>query len=249
MQPVPPPAAPTIRNTIHQTVVHLHPTTCQYIQNRLSVRTGGGVVLLVRQAAVQPPRDRLIDESRPALTARRLLRVLSAESARQTLRPFYQRLFQELLVRERETYRGRPARSLLLVQSVLGRRQTLTALERFSLRLTERRDASMLRRLLDRVYVRRIRWEEEAPSVRRYVKREAAVPEELYCLPTAGRATPPPPPPVEREAARGPATEPLEAPPPPALHLGDGDFRLLVRGVADALDRRNRLDALRRGGE
>jgi len=248
MRPVPPPAAPTIRNTVHQTVVHLHPTTYQYIQNRLSVGKGGGVVLLVRQAAAQPPRDRLIDESRPALTARRLLRVLSAESARQTLRPFYQGLFQKLLAREREAYRGKPAQSLLLLQSVLGRQQTLTALRRFCFQLTERRDVSTLRRFIDRVYVRRIRREEEEAPVRRYAKREAAVPEELRRLPTARRVPPPPPPPVEREEAQEPVREPVEPPPPAFLHLSDGDFRMLVRGVADALGRQSRLDALRRGG-
>jgi len=236
-----------IRNTVHQTVVHVHPTTYQYIQNRLSAGKGGGVVLLVRQAAAQPPRDRLIDESRPALTARRLLRVLSAESARQTLRPFYRGLFQELLAREREAYRGKPAQSLLLLQSVLGRRQTLTALRRFCLQLAERRDVSVLRRFIDRVYVHRIRREEEGAPAQRYAKREAAVPEELRRLPTAKRVPPPPPPP-EREEGREPAGEPGEPSPPAALRLSGGDFRMLVRGVADALGRQSRLDALRRGG-
>lgn len=119
-----PPAPRVIQNTVHQTVIHLHQTTRRYTLSRLSaVGTGrGAAVLLVRQAAVQPVRDGAVDASRPALAARRLLRLLSAESARQTLRPFYQKLFRELLARELEEHRSRPAQSLLLARRVLGRR-------------------------------------------------------------------------------------------------------------------------------
>jgi len=248
-QSVPPPAPRIIQNTVHQTVVHLHQTTHQHILNCLSaVGDGrGNTTLLVRQTALPPPPDGAMDESRPALAARRLLRVLSTVSARQTLRPFYRELLQELLAREREEYRGKPARSLLLVQNILGRSQTLAVLRRFFRETAQRR--SMIHSLIYHSYVRRYRQNGERGLLPRYARRELAVPEELRSLYVAKRLPPPRQQP-EPEDAPKPREKPQRPIPPAAgaLSLSEADFQGLVRGVADALNRQSRLDSLRRGG-
>jgi len=175
-----------------------------------------------------------------------MLRILSTHSARQTLRPFFQKLLQELLAREGEDYRGNPARSLLLVQHILGRRQARTVLERFYRETTQCR--FMTHSFLYRTCVHRFQHEGESGRIPRYVRRELAVPEDLRELHVAKRLPPPQPPP-ETQPARAPQEEP-EKPAPPAgeLSLSEADFRVLVRGVADALGRQSRLDTLRRGG-
>ncbi len=220
-RPVPPPAPRIIQNTIHQTVVHLHQTTHQHILNRLSAAGDGrgNTTLLVRQTALPPPPDGAMDESRPALAARRLLRILSTESARQTLRPFYRGLLQELLAREREEYQGKPARSLLLVQNILGRRQMLAVLRRLYRETTERN------------FVLRFRQDGESG---------------LYI---AKRLPPPPRPPEPKEVPEPREGPQKPAPPPAGgLSLSEADFQVLVRGVADVLGRKSQLDSLRRGG-
>lgn len=250
VQPVQPPAPRIIQNTVHQTVVHLHQTTHQHILNRLSAaRDGqGNTMLLVKQTAMQPASASAIDDSRPALAARRMLRVLSTESARQTLRPFYRNVLQELLERERDEYRNKPAQSLLLVQSMLGRHQTLTTLRRFYRRTTEQLDSSVFHSLIYRKYIRHIQQDGEGGFVHRYVNRELSVPEDLRLLPVAKRLPPPPPP--EHETVREPQTALPKPSPPPAygLRLSNNDFQMLVRGVADVLGRQSRLNSLRRGG-
>lgn len=220
-----PPAPRIIQNTVHQTVIHLHQTTYQHIQSRLSAAGAGrgAAVLLVRQAAVQPARDSTADASRPALAARRLLRLLSAESARQTLRPFYQGLFRELLDRELEERRGRPAQSLLLARRVLGRR-TL--------------DSFILHSLVYRRYLCQIQQDGERYLLHRSAGPRRALPEEPPHPPAAERE---PDHPVLKEGTRAGAA-------PAGLRLSGAEFRLLVRGVADALGRQGRLDTLRRGG-
>jgi len=160
-----------------------------------------------------------MDGSRPSLAARRLLRILSTQSARRTLRPFYRGLFQELLAREREEYRGKPARSLLLVQTILGRRQMLAVLRRSYRETTERN------------FVLRFRQDGESS---------------LY---VAKRLPPPKRPPEPEEAHRPREEPQTPAPPPAGgLSLSEAEFQTLVRGVAGILSRQSRLDALRRGG-
>lgn len=249
--PVPPPAPRIIQNTVHQTVVHLHQTTHQHILNRLSAARDaqGNTTLLVRQAAARPSSDGPMDESRPVLAARRMLRVLSTESARQTLRPFYRDMLRELLEREREEYRGKPAHSLLLVQRVLGRSRTLSTLRRFYHQAAERLDGSIFHSLVYRRYVRHIQQEEDGGLVYRYAGGELDVPEELCRLPAAKRVSPSSQPPPEPEEERGP--EKGRPDPPPVEHvlpLTERDFQALVRGVASALGRQSRLESLRRGG-
>ncbi len=248
-RPVPPPAPRIIQNTVHPTGGPLHPTTHPHILNRLSAAGDGrgNTTLLVRQTALPPPPDGAMDESRPALAARRMLRVLSTVSARQTLRPFYRELLRELLAQEREEYRGKPARSLLLIQNILGRRQTLAVLRRLYRETVERR--SIVRGLFCRGHVLRFPRDGESGLIPRYARRELAPPEELRRLYVAKRLPPPQPPP-EPEGAPEPREEPQKPAPPPAggLSLSEADFQGLVRGVADALNRRSRLDSLRRGG-
>lgn len=250
VQPVQPPAPRIIQNTVHQTVVHLHQTTHQQILNRLSAaRDGqGNATLLVKQIAMQPASAGAIDDSRPALAARRMLRVLSTESARQTLRPFYRNVLQELLERERDGYRNKPAQSLLLVQRMLGRHQTLATLRRFYLRTTEQLDSSIFHSLFYRKYIRHIQQDGEGGFVHRYVNRELSVPEDPRLLPAAKRLPPSPPP--EDETVREPQVPPKKPAPLPAngLYLSSSDFQILARGVADILGRQSRLNSLRRGG-
>lgn len=249
-RPVPPPVPRIIHNTVHQTVVHLHQTTHQHILNRLSAAKDprGNTTLLVRQAAAGPAPDGPTDESRPALAARRMLRVLSTESARQALRPFYREMLQGLLEEKREEYRGRPAHSLLLVQTALGRRRTLDALRRFYRQIVNQMERSSLQSLIYRGSVRHIWRDETGGLTYRYARRETDGPEGFCRLQAAKRVSAPIPPP-EREEPREP--EKRRPDPPPAergLRLTDREFQVLVRGVADALGRQSRLESLRRGG-
>jgi len=245
-RPVPPPAPRIIRNTVYQTVVHLHQTTHPHIQNRLPAAGNGRGGLLVLRQAVPPPEPAGLDGSRPALTARRMLRILSAESARQTLRPFFRERLRELLVRERETYRGRPAQSLALLQGVLGRGLLRETLCRLCRRTVEARDSAVLCSLVHPGLFQLLRWGGEA-GLGRYARRELAVPEELRRL-SAARRLPPLPPPAQ-EPALASREEPKEPPPSAAGYpLSGSGFQALVRGVADALGRQSRLESLRRGG-
>ena len=251
VQTVQPPAPRIIQNTVHQTVVHLHQTTHQHLRSQITARAGGQghTTLLVRQSAASPAEGSVIDPSRPAWTARRLLRILSMESARQTMRPFYQAMFQGFWEQERETRRGKPEQSLLLVQSILGRHQTLATLRRFYQRTVEQLDDAVFHTLIRRQSVRYIRQEENGGFLHRYARRETPVPEDLRYLPAAKRLASPPQPPPEREAAPGRQAEAQkQAPPENGFRMSGSDFQILVRGVADALSRQSRLDSLRRGG-
>lgn len=251
VQTVQPPAPRIIQNTVHQTVVHLHQTTHQHIRSQITARAGGQghTTLLVRQSAASPAEGSVIDSSRPAWTARRLLRILSMESARRTMRPFYQEMFQGFLEQAQEAHRGKPAQSLLLVQRLLGRHQTLTTLRRFYQRTVEQLDGAILRRLICRQFVRTIRQEQSDGFIYRYAKREMPVPEDLRRLAVAKRHSLPPPPPPEQEVDPVRQAEPQKPlPPSNPTCLSGSDFQALVRGVADALSRQSRLDTLRRGG-
>ena len=249
VQTVQPPAPRIIQNTVHQTVVHLHQTTHQHIRSQIIAGADGRnrTTLLVRQSAAFPAEERVMDPSRPAWTARRLLRILSMESARQTMRSFYQEMFRGFLEQEREAHRGRPAQSLLLVQSVLGRHQTLATLRRFYRRTVEQLDGTILHSLVRRRYVRYVRQDAEGGFIHRYAGREAPVPEDLRRLSAAKRFLPPMQTPPEREPDH--EVEPQkQVLPANGLQLSGSDFQLLVRGVADALNRQSRLASLRQGG-
>lgn len=181
------------------------------------------------------------------LSARRLLRILSMESARRTMFPFYREMFTAFLTQEREERRRKPAQSLLLAESLLGRYQTLNTLRRFYRQTSEKLDGFILRSLTCRRYIRYIRQEEGGGFVHRHVLQETG--EEPRPLPAAKRLPPSPHFPAEQ----GPDYEPwggLQKPPPPASgpHLSGSEFQFLVQGVADALHRQSRLASLRRGG-
>lgn len=251
VQTVQPPAPQIIQNTVHQTVVHLHQTTHQHLRSQITASAGerGRTTLLVRQSAALPEEENTMDPSRPAWTARRLLRILSMESARQTMRPFYQEMFQGFWERQREEHRGKPAQSLLLVQSILGRHQTLATLRRFYRQTVEKLDGTIFHSLIRRQYVRYIRQDESGGFTHRYASREAPVPEDLRRLPAAKRFPPSPQSPPEREYDRERLAEAQKpAPPANSFRLSGSDFQVLVRGVADALSRQSRLNSLRRGG-
>ena len=103
------PAPQIVHNTVHQTVVHLHQTTYKHEFNRVAAAGNGITELIVRQAPSHPlPEDR-IDPSRPTLIASKLLRVLSTDSAQKVLEPFFCRMVQRILEREREVWRSRPS--------------------------------------------------------------------------------------------------------------------------------------------
>ena len=252
VQTVQPPATKIIQNTVHQTVVHLHQTTHQHLRSQITARAGGQghTTLLVRQNAALPAEENAMDPSRPAWTARRLLRILSMESARQAMRPFYQKMFQGFWEQQREEYRGKAAQSLLLVESILGRHQTFTTLHRFYRPAAEKLNGAIFHSLIRRQYVRYIRQDESGGFLHRYASREVPVPEDLRYLSTAKRFPLSPQPPPEREHDRERQAEAQKPAPPPenSFRMSGSDFQILVRGVAGALSRQSRLESLRRGG-
>lgn len=248
-QPVRQPAPRIVHNTVHQTAVHLHQTVHQHIHRRYSAAGRRHTAPPVPTAAVQQAGAAAIDASRPAWTARGLLRILSTESARRTMRPFYQRVLGDLLIREREEYRGRPARALLLVETLLGRRRTLAVLDRFLRRTTERLEARALHRLLYRRSVQRREAGASVILLRRYALRELVLPGDLRRLPAARPPALPAALPQREPAARPPEQTPLAGQAVRGgLPFSEAHLQLLVRRVVDALDRQLRLESLRQGG-
>lgn len=252
VQTLQPPAPKIIQNTVHQTVVHLHQTTHQHLRSQITASAGGRehTTLLVRQSTALPAEENLMDPSRPMWTARRLLRILSMESVHHAMRPFYQKMFQGFWEQQREEYRRRPAESLLMVQSILGRHQTLATLRRFYRQTVEKLDGAIFHSLIRRQYVRYIRQDGDGGFLYRYASREVPVPEELRYLSTAKRFPPSPQPPTEREDSQERQAE-TQKPAPPlenGFRMSGSDFQILVRGIADALSRQSRQDSLRRGG-
>ena len=106
---VPPPAPRIIQNTVHQTVVHLHQTTHQRVFNHFTTAGYGTTALIVRQAPAPPAPEDGIDSSRPTLIARKLLRILSTDSAQRVLQPFFYRIYQGFREQEREIWHSRPS--------------------------------------------------------------------------------------------------------------------------------------------
>lgn len=228
--------------------MHLHQTVHRHIHRHLSSAGQWRAAPPVRPAPLRQADAAIADASRPAWTARRLLRILSTESARRTVRPFYQRIFRDLLTQEREQYRGRPAQALGLVRTLLGRRQTLEALRRLLRQTTQRLEATTLHVLAERRSVRRREEHEAVVLRRRYVLRELPVPDDLRRLPAARPAAPP-----EGPLQREPTSPPRKQPPEPAaaqrgFSRSEAEFQLLLRRVVDELGRQARLEALRQGG-
>ena len=251
VQPVQPPAPRIIHNTVHQTVLHLHQTTHQHIRSQVTVRTDGHgrAALLVRQNAAIQANESVMDPSRPVWTARRLLRILSMESARRTMRPFYREMFRGFLEQEREAHRGKPAQSLLLVQSILNRRQTLDVLRRFYQRTSESLDRTFLYSLIFRRYVRTIKQAGTHTLIRTYAARELPVPDDLRHLPTVRRFSPPLEPQIQQPAVQNvDAKERTLSKQEDMFRINDAGFNILARRVADMLGRQQRLESLRRGG-
>lgn len=236
-RPAPPPAPRIIQNTVHQTVVHLHQTTHQHIRSWIAAGTGGrGPVLLVRQTAPPPGNGHIMDPSRPVRTARRLLRILSTESVRRIMLPFYRKLFRGFW--EQGERLGKPSRPLP-AEALPNHRPYR--------RIGEPPAGTILRSRVFRRHVRITVQTGEHIFFRRYTVRELPVPADLRCLPAARRIPPAPEPP-----AQAPASLPAETkgPPKPAgtLLLDDAGLRILTGRVAEELGRQNRLESLRRGG-
>ncbi len=237
VRPVPPPAPRIIHNTVHQTVIHLHQATHRHIRSWMTAGSGGRrPALLVRQAAPFPGRENAMDPSRPVRTARRLLRILSTESVRRTMLPFYQEMFKGF--REQADRREKPFRPLP-AEAVLD--------HRFYRRIGETLAGTILHSTIFRRYVRITEQTGEHVFLCRYAARELPVPSDLCRLPAALRIPPAPEPP-----AQAPAIRPAKGsgPPKPAgtFRLDDAGLRLLTGRVAEELGRQSRLESLRLGG-
>lgn len=135
-----------------------------------------------------------------------------------------------------------------LVQTVLGRRRTLDTLRRFYCHIVNCLDIFSLQNMIFRRSVRHIWRDETGGLVHRYARREPDVPEELCRLPAAKPVPSPMQPPEPEERREPEKRRPDPSPVEHGLRLTDRDFRVLVRGVADALGRQSRLESLRRGG-
>ncbi len=238
-----------IHNTIHQTVVHLHPASHCHTQSRITVQTArhGRAALLVGRAPAAPAAGHGLDLSRPSRIARRLLRILSMESARRIMRPFYQDMFRRFWAREREARPGKPAR--FLPPDFPDRRRTLCILYSLFRRTSRTLEETVLQSLLFRRYARTSQRAGERILLYRYAIRELPVAEDLRRLPPAGRVSPPPEPQVRGPAARAPERR-ESAPPKPegVFRLNGAEFQILVSRVADTLGRQRRLESLRQGG-
>lgn len=203
-----------VYQTVRQTVLHLH----QAAPGRYAPLPRAYGLRLLPAAA--PPQNREADDaSRPAQTARRLLRTF--ELTRRELRPFFGGIVRTVLREERERYRSRPAQAASFLWTLLRRREAVWTLTRFCRNTVEPL---------------------EGPERRAAVRRRPAAeePEVLPAVPPAKRQT------AEERPAPPPRPEPpvREAP----LMLSEAQFRALARDVAGLLGREARLEKLRRGG-
>ena len=270
--PEPPPPRPNIYNTVHRTVVHLHQTNVQQVRRQITAagrpRRDALLLLLPRLAALGGRSDRP-DPARPARTACALIRIFSRESAKRELRPFYRDVFRGVLREEQERYKSRPAQAVRLVWSLFGQHGALRTLRRFCLGAAERLGCfpvlgghtslyltacALMRSRVCRRYIRRL-WSREVLHVpRRCSGWEGPAADGLLCL-TAARSAALPPREVLERMALSVSRETAPARPAPGqgsaqgeMRLSEADFRALVRGVADSLERRSRLESLKKGG-
>lgn len=261
--PPPPRETKIIRNTVHQTVVHIHQTVLN--QSRVTtvrhLRQNAFLLLLPR---IQP-RPREPDYlSRPTRSAKLLVRIFSRESARRELRPFYSDVVRGVLKEEQERYRSRPTKAISLIWSLFGRPHAFRTLTRFYLSTVERinyvpalngPNALYLatgvpaHSRLYRRYVYQI-WSRSGIAPRYAVHTDSTA-EDLAQLSVARRGLLPSRQAVERliqESGGGQARQ-AEAPSSEREpHLSEREFRALVRGVTAAISRQSRLESLQQGG-
>lgn len=260
----PPRETKIIRNTVHQTVVHIHQTVLN--QSRITaVRYQRKDAFLLFLPQIQP-RPREPDYlSRPTRSAKLLVRIFSREGARRELRPFFSDVVLGVLKEEQERYRSRPTKAISLIWSLFGRPHAFRTLTRFYLSAVERLGSSIpVLNGPNALYLAT-----EAPTYSRFYRRyvyqmwnrsgiapryavhTGGTAEDLAQLPVARRGLLPSGQAVDRliqESGRGQARQ-AEAPTPKREpRLSEREFRALVRGVTAALSRQSRLESLRRGG-
>lgn len=267
----PPRETKIVRETVRQTVVHMHQTVLKQTFQRISA------VSYLRQDAfllvlpqIQSRRRELDDPSRPTRSAQMLVRIFSRESARRELRPFYSGVVRSVLKEEQERYKGRPTKAISLIWDLFGRPNAFRTLTRFYLGAVERLGSNYFPALNgpnalylatgvlthSRVYRRYIYhlWNRADSGVPpRYAVRVGSAEEDLARLSVARRSLILSREAVERliqetgggQARRADAPAPAPAQEP---RLSESQFRALVRGVADSLSRRSRLGTLQRGG-
>lgn len=263
--PPPPRETKIIRNTVHQTVVHIHQTVLN--QSRITtVRHLRRDAFLLLLPQIQP-RPREPDYlSRPTRSAKMLVRIFSRESARRELRTFYSDVVRGVLKEEQERYRSRPTKAISLIWNLFGRPHAFQTLTRFYLSAVERLGSSSFPALnspnalypatgvlthsrLYRRYVYQI-WSRSG-IVPRYAVHTDSTAEDLVQLPVARRGLLPSRQAVERliqESGSGQARQ-AEAPvSEQEPRLSEREFRALVRGVTAALSRQSRLESLQQGG-
>lgn len=97
-----------VYQTVRQTVVHLHQASHRHS--------------LIQVLPSSPARPEGEDPSRPARAARRLARLLGAESARQALRPLFRDVLRTVLREERERWHSRPGQTLCVLWGLMGGR-------------------------------------------------------------------------------------------------------------------------------
>lgn len=270
--PVPQPAKPpqVIHNTVYQTVVHVHQTTLQRICRQIHAANylrQDAVLFVLPQPSIRPKRDRL-DPAQPTRAAHTLLRIFSKESARREMKPFYSDVVRGVLQEEQERYKSRPTKAISLIWSLLGQHNAFQTLTRFCLGVVEKLGSNrfpalsganflylaagvLMHRQVYQRYIHQI-WSRESHVIPlRYASREGVVTEDLLRLPAARRMFLPSRDELERmvrSAAQERAAAAPEAAPAPEVRLSEPDFRALVRGVTNSIDRQTRLDALRKGG-
>lgn len=266
------PAAPprpretkVVHNTVHQTVVHIHQTVLK--QSRITAARylrQNAFLLLLPQIQPRPREPDLL--SRPARSAKMLVRIFSREGARRELRPFYSDVVRGVLKEEQERYRSRPTKAISLIWSLFGRPHAFRTLMRFYLSAVERLGTNYYPALKGpnalhlvtgvlahsgfcRRYVYQM-WNRSGIAPR-YAVRTGGTAEDLARLPVARRGLPPLRQAAERllqESGGGQARK-AEAPAPEREpRLSEREFRALVRGVTAALSRQSRLESLQRGG-
>lgn len=271
--PAPVKPAQAIHNTVYQTVVHVHQTTLQHIRRQINAASclRQDAFLLVLPQPAAPWRGDRLDPAQPTRAAHTLLRIFSKESARREMRPFYSDVVRGVLQEEQERYKSRPTKAISLIWNLFGQHNAFRTLTRFYLGAVDKLGSNYFPALSganslylaagvlmhSRVYQRYIHqiWSQEAHTLSlRYASREGAVTEDLLRLPVAKRTFLPSRDELERmvrsvDQDRANTAVPAAAPAPaPEVRLSQSDFRALVRGVTNSIDRQTRLEALRKGG-
>lgn len=271
--PAPVKPAQVIHNTVYQTIVHVHHTTLQHIRRQINTASylrQDAFLLVLPQPAAQP-RGNHLDPAQPTRAAHTLLRIFSKESVRREMRPFYSDVVRGVLQEEQERYKSRPTKAISLIWNLFGQHNAFRTLTRFYLGAVDKLGSNYFPALSganslylaagvlmhSRVYQRYIHqiWSQESHTLPlRYTSREGAVTEDLLRLPVAKRTFLPSRDELERmvrsvDQERANTTVSAPAPAPtPEVRLSESDFRALVRGVTNSIDRQTRLEALRKGG-